>query len=122
MLGMNVYCALQERFPRFKVTTQLENNCPQFLNMLTRICEKFDSTGRSKARHVVVYVKFRKQVKYFQGTQTKVEAARQKTEAARMSYLQSLVRSETLTELITSKEIYLYVPPSSCLYTTQVLI
>ena len=33
----------------------------------------------------------------------KVEAARQKTEAARRSYLQSLVRYESLTELITSK-------------------
>ena len=60
MSGMNVYCALQERFPRVKVTTQLENNCPQFLNMLTRICENFHTTGISKARHVVVYVKFRK--------------------------------------------------------------
>ena len=57
---MNVYCALQERFPRVKVTTQLENNCPQFLNMLARIFEKFHTTGRSKARHVGVYVKFRK--------------------------------------------------------------
>jgi len=79
--------SLQERFPRVKVTTQLENNCPQFLNMLERICEKFDSSGRSKE------------------TEMKVEAARQKTEAARRSYLQSLVRYETLTELITSVDL-----------------
>ena len=49
MSSMNVHCALQERFPMVKITTQLENNCPQFLNMLNRVCEKFDSTGRSKA-------------------------------------------------------------------------
>lgn len=87
MSGMNVYCALQERFPRVKVTTQLENNCPQFLNMLTRICENFHTTGISKE------------------TEIKVEAARQKTEAARRSYLKSLVRYETLTELITGVDI-----------------
>ena len=49
MSGANLHSALQERFPMVKVTSQLENNCPQFLNMLTRLCEKFDSTGRSKA-------------------------------------------------------------------------
>ena len=40
----------------------------------------------------------------------KVEAARQRTEAARRSYLQSVVRYETLTDLITSKENYLHPP------------
>ena len=49
MSGVNVDSGLLERFPMVKVSTQLENNCPQFLNMLDRICEKFDSTGRSKA-------------------------------------------------------------------------
>ena len=48
----------------------------------------------------------------------KVEAARQKTEAARRSYLQSLVRYETLTELITSKQNY--PPPVLTLLTPQV--
>jgi len=100
MSAVNVDSSLQERFPRVKVTTQLENNCPQFLNMLERICEKFDSTGRSKE------------------TEMKVEAARQKTEAARRSYLQSLVRYETLTELITSKQSY--PPPVLTLLTPQV--
>merc|ERR1719219_2786092 len=87
MSGVNVDRALQERFPMVKVTTELENNCPQFLNMLERICEKFDSTGRSKE------------------TERKVEAARQKTEAARLSYLQSVARYESLTELITSVDL-----------------
>ena len=104
MSGVNVDSCLQERFPMVKVTTQLENNCPQFLNMLDRICEKFDSSGMSKACSTISFLQKSQQVKYFQETEREVEAARQKTEAARRSYLQSVVRYESLTELITSKQ------------------
>ena len=37
------------RLQQGQVNSQLENNCPQFLNMLDRISDKLDSTGRFKA-------------------------------------------------------------------------
>ena len=40
----------------------------------------------------------------FQETERRLEAARERTEAARRSYLQTLVRHETLAELVTGKD------------------
>ena len=68
-----------------KVSKQLENNCPKFLNMLERISQNIAPTGRSKE------------------TERRLEVARERTEEARRSYLQTLVRYETLTDLITSR-------------------
>jgi len=85
--------SLQERLPMVKVNNQLVNNCPQFLNMLERISQNIDATGRSKE------------------TERRVELARERTEAARRNYLQTLVRYETLTELITSYELQTLTTP-----------
>lgn len=86
-MSMSRLQELQQTFPMLKVTSQLENNCPQFLNLLDIISENFDPTGRSKE------------------TERRLEAARERTETARRSYLRTLLRYETLTDLITSYEL-----------------
>lgn len=84
---------LQQTFPMLKVTSQLENNCPQFLKMLEIISENFGLTGRSKE------------------TERRLEAARERTETARRSYLHTLLRHETLTQLISSYEVQTLITP-----------
>ena len=67
------------------ISKDIENNCPQFKQLLEKLAERLDTSGRTKE------------------TQRDYEVVKEKMERARKKYLETSVRVEILKELITSK-------------------
>lgn len=69
------------------ISKDIENNCPQFKQLLEKLAERLDSSGRTKE------------------TQRDYEVVKEKMERARKKYLETSVRVEILKELITNYEL-----------------
>ena len=67
------------------ISKDIENNCPQFKQLLEKLAERLDTSGRTKE------------------TQRDYEVVKEKMERARKKYLETSVRVEILKELITSE-------------------
>eukprot|EP00092_Neocalanus_flemingeri_P010630 GFUD01011452.1.p1 GENE.GFUD01011452.1~~GFUD01011452.1.p1 ORF type:complete len:359 (-),score=65.71 GFUD01011452.1:202-1278(-) len=77
---------LENKLP-VKISKDIEENSPQFLQLLTKVAEKLDSSGRT------------------QKTQRKLDGYKQKTEISRRKFLETSIRLETLNEVIFKSEL-----------------
>jgi len=70
-----------------KINREVEENSPQFLQLLIKVAEKLDKSGRS------------------QKTQRKLDGFKEKNEISRRKFLDSSIKLETLNEVILKSEI-----------------
>jgi len=77
---------LENKLP-VKISKEIEVNSPQFLQLLSKVAEKLDKSGRT------------------QKTQRKLDGCKEKTEMSRRKYLETSIRLEILNEVIFRSEI-----------------
>jgi len=77
---------LENKLP-VKINKEIEENSPQFLQLLTKVAEQLDKSGRT------------------QKTQRKLDGCKEKTEISRRKFLETSIRLETLNEVIVKSEI-----------------
>jgi len=70
-----------------KINKAIEEKSPQFLQLLTKVADKLDKSGRS------------------QKTQRKLDGCKEKTEISRRKFLDASIKVETLNEVIFKSEI-----------------
>jgi len=77
---------LENKLP-IKVGKEVKENCPQFVQLLTKIAEQLDKSGRTQKTH------------------RKLIGCKEKTEIKRRKFLETNIRIETLNEVILKSEI-----------------
>jgi len=84
--NIGVVAELESKLP-VKIKKDIEEKSPQFLQLLNKVAEKLDKSGRS------------------QKTQRKLDGCKEKTEISRRKFLESSIKLETLNEVIFKSEI-----------------
>ena len=101
--NIGLVAEIESKLP-VKIKKEIEGKSPQFLQLLTKVADKLDKSGRSQVS-LLVRTLCQLNITSFdiQKTQRKLDGCREKTEISRRKFLDSSIKLETLNEVIFSK-------------------